>query len=81
MITSEAIKNRLWSAANDLQGSMDASRYKDYMLGLMFYKFLSGNTLESYRKLAELPVATKEVDLVAQYEADYAEIVQVLKAQ
>ena len=41
MITSDDIKRRLWDGANDLRGSMDASRYKDYMLGLMFYKFLS----------------------------------------
>ena len=41
MITSEEIKARLWNGANELRGSMDASRYKDYMLGLMFYKFLS----------------------------------------
>nr|WP_176760678.1 type I restriction-modification system subunit M N-terminal domain-containing protein [Jeotgalicoccus aerolatus] len=39
MMTSDEIKRRLWDGANDLRGSMDASRYKDYMLGLMFYKF------------------------------------------
>lgn len=41
MITSEEIKRRLWDGANELRGSIDASRYKDYMLGLMFYKFMS----------------------------------------
>jgi type I restriction enzyme M protein len=46
MITSAEIKRRLWEGANELRGSMDASRYKDYMLGLMFYKFLSDKTLE-----------------------------------
>lgn len=48
MITSEEIKRRLWNGANELRGSMDASRYKDYMLGLMFYKFLSDQTLRTY---------------------------------
>lgn len=47
MMTSEEIKRRLWEGANDLRGSMDASKYKDYMLGLMFYKFLSDKTLET----------------------------------
>ncbi len=51
MITSEKIKRRLWEGANELRGSMDASRYKDYMLGLMFYKFLSDKTLEKYKDL------------------------------
>ncbi len=49
MITSEEMKRRLWDGANELRGSMDASRYKDYMLGLMFYKFLSDKTLETFR--------------------------------
>lgn len=49
MITSEEIKRRLWDGANELRGSMDASRYKDYMLGLMFYKFLSDKTLENFK--------------------------------
>ena len=37
MMTSEDIKRRLWEGANELRGSMDARRYKDYKLGLMFY--------------------------------------------
>lgn len=48
MITSEEIKSRLWNGATELRGSMDASRYKDYMLGLMFYKFLSDKTLKTF---------------------------------
>ena len=35
MVSIEDIKRRLWDGANELRGSMDASRYKDYMLGLM----------------------------------------------
>ncbi|HRK76485.1 MAG TPA: type I restriction-modification system subunit M N-terminal domain-containing protein, partial [Streptococcus parasuis] len=31
---------------------MDASRYKDYMLGLMFYKFLSDQTLKTFASTA-----------------------------
>lgn len=49
MFTTEDIKKRLWDGANELRGSMDASRYKDYMLGLMFYKFLSDKTLQQFK--------------------------------
>ena len=49
MIISKEIKRRLWDGGNELRGSMDASRYKDYMLGLMFYKFLCDKTLETFR--------------------------------
>ena len=32
---------RLWSMANDLRGNMDASEFKSYILGLIFYRYLS----------------------------------------
>jgi type I restriction enzyme M protein len=54
MITSGEIQRRLWNGANELRGSMDASRYKDYMLGLMFYKFLSDKTLHTAKKVLQL---------------------------
>lgn len=66
MITSEEIKRRLWDGANELRGSMDASRYKDYMLGLMFYKFLSDKTLETFKTTSGLGQAT-ESELVKEY--------------
>lgn len=75
MITSEEIKRRLWDGANELRGSMDASRYKDYMLGLMFYKFLSDKTLETFKTTAGIGQVT-ESELVERYIAarnDYGE--------
>lgn len=66
MITLEEIKRRLWDGANELRGSMDASRYKDYMLGLMFYKFLSDKTLETFKSTAGLGQIT-EIKLVEEY--------------
>ncbi len=32
---------RLWAIANDLRGNMDASEFKNYILGLIFYRYLS----------------------------------------
>ena len=31
----------LWSSADELRGSMDASQYKDYVLTLLFVKYVS----------------------------------------
>jgi len=75
VITSEEIKRRLWDGANELRGSMDASRYKDYMLGLMFYKFLSDKTLETFKVTSGLGRMT-ESELVDEYtkaRAEYGE--------
>lgn len=66
MITSDEIKRRLWDGANELRGSMDASRYKDYMLGLMFYKFLSDKTLEAFKMTAGIENVS-ESELVTEY--------------
>ena len=30
--------NKLWAIANTLRGTMDASEFKNYMLGFIFYK-------------------------------------------
>jgi len=82
VITSDEIKRRLWDGANELRGSMDASRYKDYMLGLMFYKFLSDKTLETFKSTAGLGEIS-EKDLVKEYanaRAEYgAELDQMIQ--
>lgn len=34
-------EKQLWDMANSLRGNMDASEYRNYILGFMFYRFLS----------------------------------------
>ena len=38
---STTLNNQLWASADILRGKMDASEYKNYLLGLIFYKYLS----------------------------------------
>ncbi|WP_099991951.1 type I restriction-modification system subunit M [Staphylococcus pseudintermedius] len=35
------LHKKLWAIANDLRGNMDASEFRNYILGLIFYRFLS----------------------------------------
>ena len=35
----------LWAGADVLRSKMDANEYKDYILGFVFYKYLSDNFL------------------------------------
>ena len=35
----------LWNGADVLRGKMDANEYKTYLLGLIFYKYLSDSYL------------------------------------
>jgi len=40
-IKKSELYSSLWDACNDLRGSMDASQYKDYVLALLFIKYIS----------------------------------------
>lgn len=37
----QELKKQLWNIANTLRGNMDADDFRDYILGLIFYKYLS----------------------------------------
>ena len=41
------LNNQLWASADILRGKMDASEYKNYLLGLIFYKYLSDKELRN----------------------------------
>jgi type I restriction enzyme M protein len=41
MPTLSDIQDTLWKAADKLRGSMDAAQYKDFVLGLVFLKYVS----------------------------------------
>ncbi len=47
------LQNKLWDIANTLRGSMEASEFKNYILGLIFYRYLSENVEERALKLLE----------------------------
>lgn len=45
-MNKQELASRVWKIANDLRGTMEASEYKDYILGFIFYKYLSDNEYE-----------------------------------
>ena len=45
MAESKDLLQVLWSGADVLRGKMDANEYKTYLLGLVFYKYLSDSYL------------------------------------
>ena len=42
----QTLQTTLWSIANDLRGNMDANEFKNYILGLIFYRYLSENLVD-----------------------------------
>src|SRR5699024_3026035 len=49
--TMKELKDTLWKAADKLRGSMDASQYKDVILGLVFLKYVSDAFTERRREM------------------------------
>ena len=37
---AQELSTKLWAMANDLRGNMEAYEFKNYILGLIFYKHL-----------------------------------------
>ena len=56
----------LWSGADVLRGKMDANEYKTYLLGLVFYKYLSDSYLAKVYDLLmdEVPESLDEAQAV-----------------
>ena len=44
------LQKQLWSIANTLRGNMDANDFKNYILGLIFYRYLSENLVNYVEK-------------------------------
>ena len=51
MTDLEDIKNALWAGANTFRDSIDAANYKDYVLSMLFVKYLSDTYKESVENL------------------------------
>lgn len=64
-MNKQQLANRIWASANRMRSKIDASEYKDYILGLIFYKFLSDTEIKC---LAELGVEKEDLpDVVEDY--------------
>src|SRR5699024_6771962 len=55
----------LWQSCDELRGGMDASQYKDYVLTLLFVKYVSDKAESQRASLIEIPAGASFADLVA----------------
>ena len=51
----------IWQIANDLRGSVDGWDFKPYVLGMLFYRFISEN-LTNYINVEEQRAGKKDFD-------------------
>ncbi len=49
-MNKQQLASKIWAAANEMRSKIEASEYKDYILGFIFYKFLSEREEEYLKK-------------------------------
>ena len=49
-MNKQQLASKIWESANKLRSKIEANEYKDYILGFIFYKFLSDKEEQFLRK-------------------------------
>ena len=58
-MTKQQLASRIWESANKMRNKIEASEYKDYILGLIFYRFLSDEEVKWLK--TELGCSDKDI--------------------
>src|SRR6266851_7593360 len=64
-IKKSELYSSLWESCDELRGGMDASQYKDYVLTLLFMKYVSDKYAGKPNALIEVPKGGSFADMVA----------------
>lgn len=57
----EELHKKIWAIADDLRGSVDGWDFKQYILGMMFYRYISEN-ITNYINEGEIKAGNKDFD-------------------
>lgn len=78
-MNKQQLANKIWASANKMRSKIDANEYKDYILGLIFYKFLSDNEvnyiLKDMKGASEEEKQTALESLVENYEDENSKLI------
>lgn len=69
MTTRNDIERVLWNACDSFRGKIDSSRYKDYILSMLFVKYLSDTAKE------------KEAEFIQRYEGDMERVKRAMSRE
>jgi type I restriction enzyme M protein len=64
-IKKSELYSSLWASCDELRGGMDASQYKDYVLTMLFVKYISDKYAGNPMGLIEIPKGASFEDMVA----------------
>ena len=72
-MNKQQLAAKIWESANQMRSKIEANEYKDYILGFIFYKFLSE---KEERYLLGLGYTREDMDTVTEYDTEVMEDVQ-----
>ena len=72
-MNKQQLASKIWQSANKMRSKIEANEYKDYILGFIFYKFLSDKELKLLRAEGMTP------DEIKALTEDDAEAVSFIK--
>ena len=73
----KGLEKQLWNIANELRGKMDADEFRDYILGFIFYKYLSKKiSLFANKLLKEDNLLYTEIDENSAEGKEYLEAIK-----
>ena len=77
MTQKQHLEQQLWNIANTLRGKMDADDFRDYILGFIFYKYLSEKMYTYADKILQPDgILYKDIDEASQQGQDYLEAIR-----
>lgn len=63
-VKKSELYSSLWASCDELRGGMDASQYKDYVLVLLFVKYVSDKYAGQKNAMLDVPVGGRFADMV-----------------
>lgn len=75
-MNKQQLANKIWESANKMRSKIEANEYKDYILGFIFYKFLSDKEAELLKK-----DGYEEADLESEVHENNMQLVEYCQQQ
>ena len=72
-MNKQQLASKIWESANKMRSKIEANEYKDYILGFIFYKFLSDKEV---KYLTGIGYTSQDMDTVTEDDADIVENIQ-----
>lgn len=72
-MNKQQLASKIWESANKMRSKIEANEYKDYILGFIFYKFLSDKEI---KYLKELGYTDDDIDTVTEDDQEIVDNVQ-----